>query len=176
LRNQEVMPKHSKKRRVYFFVGIACVIFVIAQIYRIVVPIYLISFECGVPCSSDAKLLQYYKYTEWQHGEHWAKISIDQSDVNELIKQVRLNRPPVDAGDFEVSYKDRLQIRNIVSNKLVYNNGDMNTKTVPPHWWKPDAIHRFIAVKSEESQDDLRLLISLDDPHRAIIYVFHRRD
>lgn len=44
-----------------------------------------------------------------------------------------------------------------------------------PSWWTPDAVHEFVAAKSVDRRPVISLLIGLDEPRQATVYIHYIR-
>lgn len=83
-------------------------------------------------------------------GNLYAVVEIDRADVEPFVESLSLKRP--------TSRTDRLEI------------GWGGSR---PTWWNPDSAHEFLAADVDEYgvHSTLKLLVGLDDPRRAVIYI-----
>jgi len=121
-------------------------------------PLEEISTLLSIQFPPSARLTHSY-YTVWQDWFLYAKVEIDRADVDRFI--AALPSPE------ELSGIDRLFVINALS--------DWNKHA---SWWDPDSARDFIVVEIHRGPppnsgefDLLQLLINLDDPNQAVIYL-----
>ena len=119
--------------------------------------------ECTPLRFPPSRRLLYVCGETWLEDWFAAKVELDPADVPRLLASL-----PAGA---RKSRKDRLG----VTNKL-------STMESSPAWWDPDSARSFVAVNAElplggyDVLNRLQLLVNLDDPRQAVVYLFWDAD
>jgi len=136
----------------------------LAEKYRLTSPsLAEISDKTHLPFPPSAELV-HSRLDSWLAKELWAVVTIDQLDVTSFVASF-----PQPA---EVQSGDRLGITN-----------NMQGEDTGPPWWDPDSAGKFVAAVIElplgdevltkyDTTNTVSLLINMDDPQTAIIYLF----
>ncbi len=112
-----------------------------------------ISMLTSLRFPSSAKLVNSrYDKSMSPGGNLRAVVGIDRADVEPFVGSLSLKRP--------ISRDDRSEITR-----------RKNYSLAP--WWNPDSAHEFLAADVDEDavHSALKLLVGLDDPRRAVIYI-----
>ncbi|MCK4323673.1 MAG: hypothetical protein KAW89_04030 [Armatimonadetes bacterium] len=121
-------------------------------------PLEEISTLLSIQFPPSARLIHSY-YTAWQDWALYAKVEIDRADVDRFI--AALPSPE------KLSRTDRLLVTNVLFDWSKHSS-----------WWDPDSARDFIAVEIHRGPLPnsgefalVYLLINLDDPNQAVIYL-----
>ncbi len=105
-----------------------------------------------VPFPESARLTNSEFHKGFQGGQLWARVEIERGDVETFVRSL----PSVK----RVSRTDRLGIT-----RSHWSDHS------PPSWWDPDSARRFAAANIDKSGVEVSILVSLDDPKNAVVWV-----
>lgn len=117
------------------------------------IDISVVAHRTNVVFPSDAKLLNSLGIRHGIDFELYAKVEIDHNDVESFVAALKKDTGLV------LSRTNRMHLSNSLRNWR--NDTDI------PQWWKPDSTRKFIACYSYMPL----LLISLDNPDKAVVWV-----
>jgi hypothetical protein len=102
---------------------------------------------------ASAKLYYSHLTLNWDHQILYAKVEMDRSEVDRFVRELTV-------------------VEKSVEDKLGTINGVWNMRQgMVPSWWDPDSVQNFIAVRTRTKPKTTHLLISLDKPDHAVIYL-----
>jgi hypothetical protein len=122
-----------------------------------------IASSVGFSFPPSARLIHGVNST-FQDAQIDALVEMHQTDVEKFIKSALAARSTPGKDRVEVSETDRLSITN---------------EWVGWDWWGPDSAQRFRAVSIDRAWrhgEILRILVDLDDPDRAKVYLSYAAD
>ena len=123
-----------------------------------------ISDITGIKFPPTAKLL-HGKNTGFADTTLDAELEIDRADVDSFVRSAKSAHATPGKDKVLISHKDRL--------------GISNDKDGASSWWKPDSCQRFIAITADRAWDhseSVSILIGLDNPKHAVIYLEYAAD
>jgi len=94
-----------------------------------------------------------------------AKVAIRPTDVDSLVKQLR-------DGMYRISTTDRLGVSDGIRLKPLGEGVTTPRHTWrTPGWWRPGSARKFLAALLQSGYSDTHVLVDLDDPKQAVVYV-----
>ncbi len=95
--------------------------------------------------------------------EIYAKVEMDRNGVDALVTSIkRTLRSDTSANACTISRTDKLETTRAYQSRA-------------PEWWRTDPVKKFIAVSYGELNFDLDLLIDLDSPDKAVLYIYRAK-
>lgn len=144
--------------------GLALVFFVIVGLPALMVGMSHHTESASMSEISDwaylpksAKLVSAMKIERTLEFEIYAEVEMSRKEVQKFIVELKKN------GCITLSRTDRMYITNRTRNWF--------NDTPVPKWWNPDSAKKFIACWDTSKQYPPFLLISLDNPNKAALWV-----